>query len=133
MHLKYNYRSRKNKQTSFATYTIMLLLGIMLLINGCVKMEATRKADWETNFTGLHFVNAKKGWIVGLGGIIVHTADGGKTWQRQEVDTTADFKAVYFANEKDGWAVGDDGLIVTTDDGGRFWSVQKSGIISNVA
>ena len=67
---------------------IVSTLGILLLINGCVKMEATRKADWETHFTDLHFVNHKQGWVVGEGGLIVHTADGGKTWKQQEVDTT---------------------------------------------
>ena len=68
---------------------ITFLLGILILFNGCVKMEATRKADWETHFTDLHFVNHKQGWIVGEQGLIIHTADGGETWKQQEVDTTS--------------------------------------------
>ncbi|MYG05989.1 hypothetical protein F4167_05115, partial [Candidatus Poribacteria bacterium] len=98
------------------SFFIVPMLGILLLINGCVKMEATRKADWETHFTDLHFVNHRQGWIVGEGGLIAHTADSGKTWKQQEVDTTSpgfrmpdaslDFKAVYFTNAQNGWAVG---------------------------
>ena len=78
-----------------------------------------------------------RGWIVGEGGLIVHTADGGKTWKQQEVDTTGpgfriddlklDFKAVYFTNTNYGWAVGDEGLVATTDDGGKHWTLQRSG------
>ena len=98
----------------------------LALLPGC-KEEVTRKADWETHFTDLHFANAKLGWIVGLEGLIIHTDDSGQTWNRQEVDTTGDFKAVHFANSRYGWAVGDDGLIAATDDGGRHWYLQRSG------
>ena len=116
---------------------IAFLLGILILFNGCVKMEATRKADWETHFTDLHFVNHKQGWIVGQQGLIIYTADGGKTWKKQEVDTTGpgyrmddaslDFKAVHFTNPNYGWAVGDEGLVAATDDGGKHWTLQRSG------
>ena len=99
---------------------------ISTLLSGC-KEEVTRKADWETHFTDLHFVNAKLGWIVGLEGLIIHTDDGGRTWNKQQVDATGDFKAVHFANSRYGWAVGDEGLIAATDDGGRHWHLQTSG------
>ena len=78
------------KSKHYVTFCLlMFFLGTLILFNGCVKMEATRKADWETHFTDLHFVNHKLGWIVGEKGLIVHTADGGKTWKQQEVDTTS--------------------------------------------
>ncbi|MYB65501.1 hypothetical protein F4X73_12490, partial [Candidatus Poribacteria bacterium] len=107
----YRHQSENNYHPFITLFSILAILVPILVISGCVKMEATRKADWETNFTDLHFVNAKMGWLVGLGGVIVHTADGGKTWVQQEVETTSDFKAVYFANEKYGWVVGDEGTI----------------------
>ena len=116
------------KPKNYATpIAIALLLCALTVLNGCVRREATRKADWETHFTDIHFVNAKLGWIVGLEGLIIHTKDGGKTWQQQETDITGDFKAVYFTNAQYGWAVGDEGLIATTDDGGRHWTLQRSG------
>ena len=34
------------------SFFIASMLGILLFINGCVKMEATRKADWEDAFHG---------------------------------------------------------------------------------
>ena len=96
-----------------------------MLLVGCTQ-EATRKADWETHFTDIHFVNSTYGWIVGEKGFIVHTNNGGKTWNRQEVGTEEDLKAVYFTNLKYGWVVGDNGVVASTDDGGRHWYLQDS-------
>ena len=56
---------------------LVILFGIPFLLIGCVKKEITRKADWETHFMDIHFVDAKHGWIVGHQGWILHTADGG--------------------------------------------------------
>ncbi|WP_051278008.1 YCF48-related protein [Solimonas flava] len=33
--------------------------------------------------TGVQFVSPDEGWIIGHGGVVLHTADAGKTWQRQ--------------------------------------------------
>ena len=63
---------------------IAIGFAISTLLLGC-KEEVTRKADWETHFTDLHFVNAKLGWIVGLEGLIIHTDDSGLTWKKQKL------------------------------------------------
>ena len=102
---------------------VVTVFCVLTLLLGC-KKEVTRKADWETHFTALHFIDPKHGWVVGRGGLIIHTADSGKTWAKQEVDTNGDFKSVCFTNRRFGWAVGDEGLIATTDDGGRHWYLQ---------
>ena len=117
----------KTTLQNITCFWMAMLFGIPLLLIGCVKKEITRKADWETHFQGLYFVDAKHGWIVGHQGWILHTADGGENWEKQTVNTNEDFKAVYFTNLRNGWAVGDKGLIATTDDGGRHWTLQNSG------
>ena len=110
-------------QRIYQVLTISFAFAMLLI--GC-RQEVTRKADWETHFTDLYFADPKYGWIVGEKGFIVHTNNGGKTWNRQEVGTGEDLKAVYFTNLKYGWAVGDNGVIAATDDGGRHWYLQKS-------
>ena len=45
-------------QTGIVAFTVAMLL------TGCTQ-EATRKADWETHFTDIHFANSTYGWIVG--------------------------------------------------------------------
>jgi photosystem II stability/assembly factor-like uncharacterized protein len=117
------------KYTSQLISYIAVITFIIILLTGCEK-QITRKADWETNFNDIHFVDAKHGWIVGEKGMIIHTNDGGKTWERQGTGTEGDIKSVYFTNLLNGWAVGDKGLIVATDDGGKHWYLQESGIYS---
>ena len=74
-------------QRIYQVVTMIFALAVLLI--GCTQ-EATRKADWETHFTDLHFVNPQYGWIVGEKGFIIHTNNGGKTWNRQEVGTEED-------------------------------------------
>ena len=70
---------------------LTITFAMLVIMNGCQE-EVTRKADWETHFTDLHFTSLKHGWIVGEKGFIIHTGDGGKTWHRQEVGTGEDFQ-----------------------------------------
>ena len=68
-------------------------------------------------------------WLAGSpGSVIWHSADGGKTWEKQLTTETAPISAIRFANEEQGIAVGAFGVILRTEDGGKFWkAVQGSG------
>ena len=110
----------------FTLHLTAIILTIVAISTGC-KQEITRQADWEADFTNLHFVAPRHGWIVGTKGMIIHTSNAGKTWERQESGADRDFLSVYFTNTRNGWAVGDGGLIATTGDGGRHWYLQESG------
>ena len=84
----------------------------------------------EGSVEGISFINSREGWAVGQrwspsGGRIVHTADGGQTWQTQ-FETNAYLNAVHFVNALRGWAVGDTGVIAATSNGGGTWSYQTA-------
>ncbi|MCX6563183.1 MAG: YCF48-related protein, partial [Candidatus Aminicenantes bacterium] len=64
----------------------------------------------------LHFADADNGWAVGDSGNIIHTADGGATWAKQNSGTTAPLSGVYFINPGLGWAVGDHQILKYTAD-----------------
>ena len=64
---------------------------------------------------------------VGQRGHIVHSSDGGGTWQQAKVPVSSDLTAVFFASERKGWAVGHDGVILHTTDGGLSWTLQFDG------
>jgi photosystem II stability/assembly factor-like uncharacterized protein len=68
---------------------------------------------------------------VGQRGHIVHSADGGATWQQAKVPVSSDLTAVFFASERKGWAVGHDGVILATTDGGLTWTLQLDGHKAN--
>jgi photosystem II stability/assembly factor-like uncharacterized protein len=71
-------------------------------------------------------------WAVGHDGIILHSGDGGLTWQRQRVapfDEASDdphngapLLDVLFLDEKHGLAIGAYSLVLRTDDGGATWN-----------
>ena len=79
------------------------------------------------------FVTPNRGWVVGLDlrslgmdGLILHTENGGKTWQRQESHTANFLDDVFFISEAEGWIVGKEGLVLHTKDSGQNWRPQRT-------
>ena len=69
-----------------------------------------------------HFVDDQRGWAVGDGGTVLHTTDGGLSWQRQLTDVDDRLSLVRFADAQSGWAFATRGATVYTRDGGRRWT-----------
>jgi Photosynthesis system II assembly factor YCF48 len=61
--------------------------------------------------------------VPALGGVVLATADGGRTWHRMA--TPADAQTVCFSDPRHGW-LGADGLLYRTADGGRDWTALTS-------
>lgn len=74
----------------------------------------------------VQFITPKKGWMTGEHGTILHTEDGGDSWEAQKSWTEEDIKSLSFINEKTGWAVGKRGVITHTEDGGKTWVSQEN-------
>jgi photosystem II stability/assembly factor-like uncharacterized protein len=67
-------------------------------------------------------------WAAGAPGTcVLHSPDGGQSWQLHRTGQTAPLRGLWFFDEHRGWAVGALGTILHTRDGGRSWRVQKSG------
>jgi photosystem II stability/assembly factor-like uncharacterized protein len=73
----------------------------------------------------VHFADARRGWAVGTGGLVLATADGGRTWRVQESGTESDLHDVRFLDEREGWAVGGHGAVLHTTDGGATWRAER--------
>ncbi|RJO64803.1 MAG: hypothetical protein C4523_17365 [Myxococcales bacterium] len=96
--------------------------------------------SWSKTETGVQIplfsVFALKGtakaWAVGLFNTILHSADQGKSWARQEhqlpedTDDEPTLNAVWFIDENNGVAVGEFGVIIATKDGGKTWTDRRS-------
>lgn len=78
------------------------------------------------------FVNSNVGYVVGDGGIILKTINGGVTWNSLNSGIANDLIGVYFLNLNVGWAVGYGGKILKTTNGGTTWIIQTSGTSSNL-
>jgi len=73
--------------------------------------------------TGVSFPDALHGWVVGHEGVILHTGDGGQTWQRQDDGHGVDnvYLDVLFRDPLHGFVVGAYGKFLSTVDGGKTW------------
>ena len=73
------------------------------------------------------FVDCQYGWAVGQWGIVLHTSDGGMTWEVQQNHTMGSgLKSVDFVDRFHGWIVGENGFILRTNDGGQSWEEAES-------
>ena len=96
------------------------------------RLQFDEAIRWKraVGFYDLHFSTPQHGWGVGELGKILHTKDGGLTWQSQdlgELDVSYNnLYGVYFVDANVGWTVGEAGTIIKTDDGGETWIVQQA-------
>src|SRR5258708_37206669 len=101
----------------------------LLLAAGTIaQAEAPRYFD-DAAIHAVQFIDDKEGWAVGDEGVVWHSIDGGKNWERQSTGVRASLRSVYFFPEAPGvgWAVGREelpsgggsaGVLLFTDNGG---------------
>ena len=95
--------------------------------------DARAKSSWnliyeapdDVYYSALCFPDKKEGWVVGWSGRIVHTSDGGGTWETQDSSTSSDLECVRFIDERAGWIGTRDGRIGRTTNGGDSWTWQE--------
>ena len=73
------------------------------------------------------FADARRGWAVGSGGLVLATTDGGRSWRVQQSGTESNLFDVKFFDEREGRAVGGDGVAIHTTDGGATWRAERTG------
>jgi photosystem II stability/assembly factor-like uncharacterized protein len=77
----------------------------------------------QTTLTSVFFYNDKLGWAVGHDATILHSQDGGLTWQVQLFKPTLEkpLLNIVFKTPLEGIAIGAYGLLFRTLDGGKTW------------
>lgn len=112
--------SSERRRTWFAVPWIALLLLFP------IPLQLNAGGNLRDDLFSVSFPSTQEGWACGRWGTILHTSDGGKTWQPQESATDYTLSAIYFIDTRQGWAVGDQGAILHSADGGVHWVKQKS-------
>ncbi len=109
------------------------MLGVSTVVLTCLSLLFVCVGEAQSAARGFHydllsvvFPSERDGWACGRWGTILRTADGGKTWTKQQTGTLDMLTSVNFVDAKNGWAVGDRGTILHTADGGQTWEKQKS-------
>jgi len=77
-------------------------------------------------FYDVQAVSADRAFVVGYGGKILETPDGGRTWDVLSSGVDTALYAIDFSDDRHGWIVGQEGVILHTADGGKRWEKQES-------
>jgi photosystem II stability/assembly factor-like uncharacterized protein len=122
---------------SSGTYNVCLTAtGVCGSVQSCQTVTVSSPNDvcwhWQNplpqgdNIEDVYFANQSTGWLVGAGGMILKTENGGVSWQKKTTGTTTWLYGVYFPDAQIGWAVGEYGKIIKTTNGGNSWITQNS-------
>jgi photosystem II stability/assembly factor-like uncharacterized protein len=109
-------------------------LAVVLCALGChPEVEMIPLADrtiYATDrFYDVQALSPDRAVVVGYGGKIVETTDGGRTWTARQSPSDLALYSLHFVDEQVGWISGQDGLILHTTDGGKTWEKQESNAI----
>jgi photosystem II stability/assembly factor-like uncharacterized protein len=77
-------------------------------------------------FYSVQALSADHVFIVGYGGKIIETTNGGRSWTQRPSGTDVALYSVHFVDDQVGWISGQDALILHTTDGGKTWDKQES-------
>jgi len=115
-------------------------MGLIMKTSDGGKTWTRQEKLTDCNLTDIFFTDNKNGWIAGGrirsaktnetmshderggDGIILHTEDGGNSWDIQFARRGTYLFGIFFSGRNNGWAVGEGGLLLRTSDGGRLWS-----------
>jgi len=89
-------------------------------------LSAQKKWVLYDDILSISFPDEQNGWASGRWGTILHSPDGGLSWNRQNSGTGFTLASIFFVDARHGWAVGNEGTIIHTADGGKTWKKQES-------
>ncbi len=101
---------------------------LLALLAGAAHAAEPRHFE-DATLRAVRFVDAREGWAAGDEGVLWHTIDAGKNWERVSTGTRASLRAVHFLDAYVGWVVGREelpsggaaGVVLYTNDGGVKW------------
>lgn len=107
-------------------------LALLLLAAPAAAQAWEHQAPRPTNLDlrGVHAVSADEAWAIGDDGVLVHTVDGGATWETTSLPSTSTW-TVFFLDAARGWAAGN-GFFHTTDGGATWVKDNDWGTITDI-
>lgn len=94
--------------------------------------KADKRSLSNEDLSGVFFINATKGWIVGDNGTILYSESNGNRWVLQSAEMKNNLKAVTCSDATHCWVVGNDGAILKTIDSGLRWTISKAGVADDL-
>ena len=96
---------------------------VLLSDDGGGSWRQARSVPTRITLTDVIFVDPQKGWAVGHDAVVMHTRDGGESWelQHQAPEEELPLLSVWFDETGHGLAAGAFGTLLETRDGGETW------------
>jgi photosystem II stability/assembly factor-like uncharacterized protein len=115
---------------------VALLIALTAGCSGYGRVEEVPLADdlltFRDRFFDVATADGERVLVVGYGGKILASDDGGTHWRRVPSPTDKSLMRIGFADREHGWIVGQDGVVLHTTDGGARWEAQASGVESHL-
>lgn len=107
--------------------SFFLIIFYIVLFNTFAQNKEKLKSDLivDSPLLGVYFVSLTDGWAVGNDGIIMHTTDGGISWNLQGSNTNQTIEDITFIDKETGFAVGSTNIVLKTTNGGAEWINQN--------
>lgn len=110
-------------------YSILIMLAFCCVHAGAQEGWTKQIAPFTGGLSGVYALDSLSVWAVGQNGLIIHTSDGGSTWDSISNGATKSIYTVEFLNADTGFVAGRDngstpwtnGLLQRTVDGGQSW------------
>jgi photosystem II stability/assembly factor-like uncharacterized protein len=115
------------------TYALRILITMLLapaLPGSLIHAQSMDGIRWISPPLGgntlnrIVFVTPDSGWVLGDGGTILRTTDGGMRWEPIRSGTLNDLHDIIFINDQAGIIVGDNGTYLASVTGGTSWEEQ---------
>jgi photosystem II stability/assembly factor-like uncharacterized protein len=108
------------------------LLFILVSIPFYGQWWTPQNSGTNANFYDVFGINGNTVVVVGMGGTIVKTIDGGAHWVQKPSGTFSSLMKVQFVTANTGFAVGENGTLLKSIDGGENWSSIPTGVTTNL-
>jgi photosystem II stability/assembly factor-like uncharacterized protein len=76
-------------------------------------------------------IDARSAWMVGSGGTVLRTFNGGMTWVEQYRDDSLELNHIDAWGSSTAWAAGHGGAVIRTEDYGAHWTPRDTGTAAN--
>lgn len=110
----------------FTRYAVVLVLALSSCHPEVEMVPLIERTIYVTDrFYDVAAVTKDRAFVVGYGGKIMETTDGGMNWTVLSSGVDQALYSAYFVGDR-GWIAGQDGLILHSSDGGKTWQKQTS-------
>ncbi len=116
-------------------------VGIAVGENGAIYEFKADGSVWERQTTSIRYLllggtfnDDRSATMVGAGGNVFFSDDGGSTWFNASVSSkpAGKLNSVFFLNRTTGWIAGAGGSVFFSQNGGKSWRAQNSGVANDL-